>query len=109
MIDVNGAQIGTDPEGYLENLADWTEDVARVLAAQDKLELSADHWRVIAYIRDYFDAQGSAPSLRFLQRGLADEYGGDWGDKKFLFGLFPYGPAKQAGRYAGTPKPTGCV
>lgn len=35
--------------------------------------------------------------------------GDEWGEKKFLFDLFPFGPAKQAGRYAGTPKPTGCV
>ena len=27
----------------------------------------------------------------------------------YLFDLFPYGPAKQAARYAGLPKPTGCV
>lgn len=26
-----------------------------------------------------------------------------------LLNLFPFDPAKQAGRYAGTPKPTGCV
>ncbi len=26
-----------------------------------------------------------------------------------LYELFPYGPAKQACKYAGLPKPTGCV
>ncbi|MDE0460615.1 MAG: TusE/DsrC/DsvC family sulfur relay protein, partial [Chromatiales bacterium] len=28
---------------------------------------------------------------------------------RYLYQLYPYGPAKQACRYAGLPKPTGCV
>ena len=109
MILVNSVEIETDPEGYLANLDDWTDDVAKVLAAQDHLELNAQHWQVIRYMRDYFAENGTAPNLRFLQKGLAAEFGPEWGEKKFLFDLFPFGPAKQAGRYAGTPKPTGCV
>ncbi|MEW8563199.1 MAG: TusE/DsrC/DsvC family sulfur relay protein, partial [Candidatus Thiodiazotropha sp.] len=26
-----------------------------------------------------------------------------------LYALFPYGPGKQACRFAGLPKPTGCI
>ena len=33
----------------------------------------------------------------------------DKGNSKYLYELFPYGPAKQACKYAGLPKPTGCV
>ena len=33
----------------------------------------------------------------------------DKGNSKYLNQLFPFGPAKQACRYAGLPKPTGCV
>jgi len=35
--------------------------------------------------------------------------GPDKGNSKYLYELFPYGPAKQACKYAGLPKPTGCV
>jgi len=108
-LDINGQIVETDPEGYLANLSDWTEDVAEFLAAQDKLALEENHWKIIRYMRDYFNENGTAPNLRMLQKGLKEEFGDEWGDKKFLFDLFPYGPAKQAGRYAGTPKPTGCV
>jgi len=71
--------------------------------------LGENHWKIINYMRDYFAQNGTAPHLRFLQKGLKEEFGAEWGEKKFLFDLFPFGPAKQAGRYAGTPKPTGCV
>ncbi len=108
-LEINGRTVETDPEGYLANLGDWAEDVAEFLAAQDKLTLEENHWKVIRYMRDYFNEHGTAPNLRFLQKGLKEEFGDDWGEKKFLFDLFPFGPAKQAGRYAGTPKPTGCV
>jgi tRNA 2-thiouridine synthesizing protein E len=108
-LQIDGRVVVTDAEGYLADLGDWSEAVADYLAAQDKLTLGEDHWTIIHYMRDYFDEYGTAPNLRVLQKGLKDEFGDPWGDKKFLFELFPFGPAKQAGRYAGTPKPTGCV
>ena len=40
---------------------------------------------------------------------VGKKMGADKGTSKYLYGLFPYGPAKQACRYAGLPKPTGCV
>ena len=33
----------------------------------------------------------------------------DKGNSKYLYELFPYGPGKQACKFAGLPKPTGCV
>jgi tRNA 2-thiouridine synthesizing protein E len=108
-LEINGRIIETDPEGYLVNLEDWSEDVAIYLASQDKLELGENHWKIINYMRGYFHEYGTAPNLRFLQKGLKEEFGSEWGEKKFLFDIFPFGPAKQAGRYAGTPKPTSCV
>jgi len=35
--------------------------------------------------------------------------GEEKGNSMYLFKLFPGGPAKQACRYAGMPKPTGCI
>jgi tRNA 2-thiouridine synthesizing protein E len=108
-LEINGATIEMDNEGYLVNLSDWNEDVARSLAEKDSLTLAENHWKIIHYMRDFFNENGTAPNLRMLQKNLKEEFGAEWGDKKFLFELFPFGPAKQAGRYAGTPKPTGCV
>lgn len=109
MIVINGKEIPTDPEGYLANLDDWTEDVAVYLSEQDNLHLDEPRWEIINFMRNYYAENGTAPNLRVLQKLLKEELGEDKSDKKYLFDLFPYGPAKQAARYAGMPKPTGCV
>jgi len=109
MIVIDGKQIQTDAEGYLASLEDWSEDVARSLSQQDNLELTDAHWQILNRIRSYYQEHGVAPNLRMLQKVLKEEFGAEMGDKRHLFDLFPYGPAKQAARYAGMPKPTGCV
>lgn len=109
MININGRTIETDAEGFLTNLDDWTEDVAVTLSQQDKLELGDKHWQVIHWIRDYYAEKATAPNLRIMAKTIGSTLGDEFADKKFLFDLFPYGPAKQAARYAGMPKPTGCV
>ena len=44
-----------------------------------------------------------------LVKEMTKRYGKERGDQKYLYSLFPYGPAKQACKIAGLPKPTGCV
>lgn len=109
MIVINGKEIATDAEGYLANLDDWSEEVASYLSEQDRLHLDAPHWEIINFMRNYYAENGTAPNLRVLQKLLKEELGEEKAEKKYLFDLFPYGPAKQAARYAGMPKPTGCV
>jgi len=109
MINIDGRDIETDAEGFLFSLDDWSEDVAKVLAQQDQLELGDQHWQVINWIRDYYAENATAPNLRIITKTIGNDLGDEFADKKFLFDLFPYGPAKQAARYAGMPKPTGCV
>ena len=109
MININGRDIETDAEGYLASLDDWNEDVATCLAERDQLALGDEHWQVLRWIRDYYAEYGTAPNLRVMSKLIGDSLGERFADKKYLFDLFPYGPAKQAARYAGMPKPTGCV
>lgn len=109
MIVINGKEIETDAEGYLARLDECSEEVADYLAKEDDLELTDEHWKLLNWIRSYYQENGTAPNLRVMQKLLKDELGEEWSDKKRLFELFPYGPAKQGARYAGMPKPTGCV
>ena len=109
MIVIDGKEIETDAEGYLAQLDEWSEEVADYLAKEDDLQLTDEHWKLLNWIRSYYQENGTAPNLRVMQKLLKDELGEEWSDKKRLFELFPYGPAKQGARYAGMPKPTGCV
>ena len=109
MIVINGRTIPTDAEGYLADLSDWSEEVATYLSQRDELQLGEPHWQVIGWIRGYYEEYGTAPNLRIMAKSIGQDLGEAFSDKKYLFELFPYGPAKQAARYAGMPKPTGCV
>ena len=108
-IEVNGKQYETDEEGYLVNLSEWTEDVAGAIAKQENIEMSQNHWEVVNFLRDYYNEYQIAPAVRVLTKAIGKKLGADKGSSQYLYELFPYGPAKQACKIAGLPKPTGCV
>ncbi len=108
-IEVNGAAIETDEEGYLVDLSEWTEDVAKEIAKTENVEMSENHWEVVNFLRQYYDEYQIAPAVRVLTKAIGKQLGEEKGNSKYLYELFPYGPAKQACKIAGLPKPTGCV
>jgi TusE/DsrC/DsvC family sulfur relay protein len=108
-IEANGKMYETDEEGYLANLSDWDPDVADVMAKADDCNLTENHWEVINFLREYYQEYQIAPAVRVLTKAIGKKLGPDKGNSKYLYELFPYGPAKQACKYAGLPKPTGCV
>jgi tRNA 2-thiouridine synthesizing protein E len=108
-IEVGGKTLETDEEGYLVNLSDWTEDVANVIAKAENVDMSENHWEVVNFLREYYNEYQIAPAVRVLTKAIGKKLGPDKGNSKYLYELFPYGPAKQACKIAGLPKPTGCV
>jgi tRNA 2-thiouridine synthesizing protein E len=108
-IEVNGKTFETDEEGYLADLNQWEPEVATMMAKADDTELSSAHWEVINFLREYYEEYQIAPAVRVLTKAIGKKLGKDKGNSKYLYELFPYGPAKQACKYAGLPKPTGCV
>jgi len=108
-IEVGGKTLETDEEGYLVNLADWTEDVANAIAKAEDVDMSGNHWEVVNFLREYYNEYQIAPAVRVLTKAIGKKLGPDKGNSKYLYELFPYGPAKQACKIAGLPKPTGCV
>ena len=99
----------TNPEGYLVDAGDWNSTFAEFMATQDKIVLTRNHWAVIYLIRDYHDDHGVAPGIRLLVKQMGNKLGKDKSSSRYLYELFPEGPAKQACRYAGLSKPTGCI
>ena len=108
-LEVNGKQIEVDEEGYLSNLNDWEKDIATIMAKEDDIELGDDHWEIINFLREYYEEYQIAPAVRVLTKAVGKKLGKDKGNSKYLYELFPYGPGKQACKFAGLPKPTGCV
>jgi tRNA 2-thiouridine synthesizing protein E len=108
-IEVNGRSYETDEEGYLINLVDWNEEVAAFLAQQEGVNMTEQHWEVINFLRDYYNEFQIAPAVRVLTKAIGKKLGPEKGNSQYLYELFPYGPAKQACKIAGLPKPTGCV
>ena len=49
---IDGKTVETNEQGFLCNLADWSEDFAGQLAREDNLDLHVDHWELIWYFRD---------------------------------------------------------
>lgn len=108
-IEVNGKCYETDEEGYLVNLAEWNGDVANYIAKNESIDMSEQHWEVVNFLRQYYDEFQIAPAVRVLTKAIGKQLGADKGNSQYLYELFPYGPAKQACKIAGLPKPTGCV
>ncbi|MDH3317585.1 MAG: TusE/DsrC/DsvC family sulfur relay protein [Gammaproteobacteria bacterium] len=108
-IEIDDKTLETDEEGYLQNLSDWSIEVATRMASKDDIELTDNHWEVINFLREYYDEYKIAPAIRILTKAMAKKLGREKGNTRYLYKLFPEGPAKQACRYAGLPKPTGCV
>jgi len=107
MADILGAAV--DEEGFLVNLGDWTKEIAEQMAKDDDIILAEEHWQVIDFLRDYFEEYQIAPAVRVLTKAIGKKFGKEKGNSKYLYSLFPYGPGKQGCRFAGLPKPTGCI
>ncbi len=102
-LEFNTQTIELDKDGNLANREDWSPELAQLFANELEVgELTDRHWVVINYMRDEYEKEGDAPSIRKLtkQSGVAT---------KELYSLFPKGPAKKAAKIAGLPKPKGCI
>jgi tRNA 2-thiouridine synthesizing protein E len=104
--EVDGKTIETTENGYLVNLEDWSEDVAKVIAEAEGIELTERSWDIINYLRDeYFNNNGNQPN----ERNMVKHFKSVWTDlkkvdTKVLYESFPRGPSKQASKVAGLPE-----
>ncbi len=108
-LEFEGKSYEVDEEGYLSDWQNWDEGIAGHMAKLDGLDMTQAHWDVIRFLRDYFQKYQIAPMIKILVKEIGKSLGPEKGNTKYLYELYPAGPAKQACRYAGLPKPTGCV
>ena len=96
-----GVELKVSDDGYLEDMSQWNEDIAREIAKEVDIELTDKHFEVINYLREK-TAAGEALSIRKVGKsGIVDVKG--------LYVLFPKGPLKFSSKIAGIPKPTSCI
>ena len=107
--EYNQIQIQTDHQGYLKNVTDWNTDIAEIIAQKEQIALSPAHWEVINFVRDFYLEFKTSPAIRVLVKAIGIKLGADKGNSKYLYTLFPVGPAKQATKIAGLPKPAKCL
>jgi tRNA 2-thiouridine synthesizing protein E len=109
MLEYQGQVIETDSQGYLKNSADWHEALAPLLAEQEEITLTEAHWEVVRFVRSFYLEFNTSPAIRMLVKAMAQKYGEEKGNSRYLYRLFPKGPAKQATKIAGLPKPVKCI
>lgn len=100
---LGGMELEIDEDGFIQEPDTWNKEVAEDLAkTEDAFPMGDDHWKVVNYLRNYYLEYEIAPPIRMLTRQTGFEL-------KYIYQLFPGGPAKGACKVAGLPKPTGCV
>lgn len=106
---LDGKTVEADEEGYIIDISQWSKELAVLIAEDEKIDMTADHWEVVNFLRDYYEEYQIAPAIRVLTKAVKKSMGPEKGNSQYLYELFPYGPAKQACKIAGLPKPTGCI
>lgn len=109
MFEYNGKQIQTDSQGYLLNFDEWEPGMIEILAKDESIEITDAHMEVIFFVRAFYEEFNTSPAIRMLVKAIAKEHGPEKGNSKYLFKLFRKGPAKQATKLAGLPKPAKCL
>ena len=106
---VDGKTIQLSEAGWLENLDEWSEDLAVEIAKNEKVnELTEEHWNIITLAREYFHDNGSVCEPRAFSTLMKKQSGTDQSDQKYIYSLFPTGLIKCANKIAGLPRPKGC-
>jgi TusE/DsrC/DsvC family sulfur relay protein len=112
-LDVNGAKVELDEEGFLVNPNDWNEAVRVALIRQHEADghiaVSDTAAGLIDYFREYYSENKTHPTMHQLVQTLGAHQGEHFHDheayKEFLYELFPHGPIQMLCKLAGLPKP----
>lgn len=107
--EVNGKVIQLSEAGWLENLDEWSKELAAEVALNEKIgELTEEHWDIIHTAREFFQDNGMVCEPRAFSKIMKKKFGKDRSDQKYIYSLFPTGLIKCANKVAGLPRPKGC-
>ncbi len=98
---IAGVQVNLTEEGYLEDMNQWNEEIAKEIAREIGIELTPKHFEVLNFLREKTIAKENLTIRGVGKSGIVDI--------KELYVLFPKGPLKFSSKIAGIPKPTSCI
>ena len=98
---IAGVEVNVSEEGYLEDMSQWNEEIAKEIAKEIGIELTPKHFEVLNYLREKTAAKEALTIRQVGKSGIVDIKG--------LYKLFPKGPLKFSSKIAGIPKPTSCI
>ena len=98
---IAGQTVQVDSEGYLTDPSQWNEEIAAEIAKELGIELTDNHYEVLKYLREKYQAGETLTIRKVGKSGITDIKG--------LYKLFPGGPLKYSSKVAGIPKPASCV
>ncbi|REE82185.1 tRNA 2-thiouridine synthesizing protein E [Lutibacter oceani] len=98
---IAGVAVNVSEDGYLEDMTQWNEEIAKEIAKEIGIELTPKHFEVIKYLREKTEAKEALTIRKVGKSGIVDI--------KELYKLFPKGPLKFSSKIAGIPKPTSCI
>ena len=96
-------------DGFLINKDDWTPEIAEIIANEEGIDLTEEHWEIIHFVQDYYKEYSITPIMRILGKAIEKKLGEGKGKSRYLYKLFPDVPIKQSARIAGLPKPPSCI
>ncbi|MDP3311999.1 TusE/DsrC/DsvC family sulfur relay protein [Lutibacter sp.] len=98
---IAGVELKVSVDGYLEDMTQWNEEIAKEIATELGIELTPKHFEVLNYLRVKTIAKENLTIRGVGKSGIVDI--------KELYVLFPKGPLKFSSKIAGIPKPTSCI
>ena len=105
---VDGTEVATDQEGYIQDMEEWSEGFAKAQAKKEGLELTDEHWDVIRLLRSYYHEHAVQMEVRKMIKHFSNVWGDERGNNRHLHDLFPRGgPQKQGNRLSGIRKTKG--
>ena len=105
----NEQEYPTDTQGYLLDSTIWTEQLAVHIASLESITMTDAHWQVVNFVRSFYLEYNTSPAIRALVKAMQKTFPEQDVNSRVLYRLFPKGPAKQATKIAGLPKPARCI
>ena len=88
---------------------EWSPAFTEKIAKDHSIELTDDHWHVLAIAREFYEETGISPDMRPLVKLLKTRGNPDLASSLELMRLFGGSPARAVAALAGLPKPVSCL